>query len=152
MKKCAYLAAVAVAALASPAWAQSAGTSRTQAEQLGECFVMKTTGADRLALAKWILSAMGSVPKLKDVTAIDPAKKDASDRAMAGIFTRLITVDCRSEATPLLKSGSTAGFQIAGEALGRIAMQEVMSGPEAEEAMGSFVKYVDSKAFEAMTK
>ena len=153
MKTLIGLAALAAAAATSPLHAQGAsGNAKATAEALGQCLVLKTTGADRIALAKWILSAMASVPKLKEVAVIDPAKKDAADRSMAAIFTRLIAVDCTAEAKPLLKLSGRAGFEAAFQTLGSIAMQEVVAGPEAEEAMGSFAKYLDEKAFTALAK
>lgn len=149
------LAALAAgAALATPAHAQpAAGESAGQASTLGQCLVMRTTGADRLALAQWIVSAMASVPKLQDMATVDPARKDKADRAMAAIFTRLMTVDCAKEAKAVMQGGNSAGgVRVAFEALGGIAMQEVVANREAEEAMGSHTRYLDRQAFTELMK
>ena len=119
---------------------------------LGQCFVNKTTGEDRIAVARWLLAAMGSAPKMADVTRVDPARKVAVDKAMAVIFTRLITKDCAAEARPLLKAKSDTAFRAAGEALGRIAMTELLSDPKAAQGVGSYTEYLNEADFADLAK
>ena len=118
-----------------------------QTNALGRCFVNKTTGEDRIAVARWMLGAMASAPKMADLSKVDAALKVTLDKGMAGIFTRLITVDCVSEARPLLQAKNNAAFETAGEALGEIAIQELLADPRAMEGLSSYVKYLDQNAF-----
>ncbi|TCM21969.1 hypothetical protein EDF56_101646 [Novosphingobium sp. PhB165] len=125
----------------------------TLAAKLGECFVMKSTGEDRVAFARWFVAALGSAPQVADIAKIDPAQKDGLDRQVATIFTRLIAVDCAEQARPLYQVHSSAGFSTAGEALGRIAMQELMSNPDASAKMfGGYTAYIRDDDFKNLEK
>ena len=132
---------------ATPAAAQTA-SSQSNAERLGNCLVSKTTGEDRILSARWILAAMASAPQVADVAHVEPAKKEEIDRAMARLFTRLMTKDCLEEARPLLLARDGAGARTAGEALGRIAMQELLSDPKAVAAVAKYATYIDYREFE----
>ncbi|MES1996083.1 MAG: hypothetical protein V4464_08325 [Pseudomonadota bacterium] len=60
-----------VAALAAAASPQASvpddAKLAEQATVLGQCFVDKTTGADRIAVARWMLGAMSSAPQMADL-------------------------------------------------------------------------------------
>jgi hypothetical protein len=60
---------------------------------LRECVVMKSTGADRLAAARWMVTALSSAPQMAGLVSVTPAAKPDQDRAVAALFTRLLTVD-----------------------------------------------------------
>lgn len=123
------------------------------AGELSQCFTMKSTGEDRLIMARWLIGAMASAPQVADVAKVDPAKKDQTDRQLAGIFTRLMTVDCASQARPLFHARSDMGFRAAGETLGRLAMQDLMGDPKAAAAMvGGYVSYLREEDFAPLAK
>jgi len=124
----------------------------TLADNLGQCFIMKTNGEDRLAAARWIAAIMASTDKVKDTVTVSPQVKDQLDRKMAQTFTRLMTVDCVEQSKALAKMHSTAGFQRAGEALGRIAMQELLSGPGQTEALSGYLHYLNPADFSNLAK
>jgi hypothetical protein len=123
-----------------------------QANALGQCFVNKSTGEDRMAVARWMLAGLASAPKMTDVASVDPTRKMAVDKAMAAIFTRLITIDCANESRPLFLAKSKAAFETAGGALGEIAMKELLSDPKAEEGLSSYTNYLDESAFANVIK
>ncbi|HEY6870071.1 MAG TPA: hypothetical protein VI199_09990, partial [Novosphingobium sp.] len=114
---------------------------------LGQCMTLKSTGEDRIALARWFITALGSAPQVKEVVTIAPGAKDQQDRAVAAVFTRLLTVACLTEAQAVTRTSGQAGFRVAGEALGRIAMLELLSDPAANATMGGFGKYVNEADF-----
>ncbi len=138
---------LAAAAQAQPQTQPKEPDVAADAAALGQCLVLNTSGADRVALARWIVSAMASIPQLKGMASVEPAKHEEADRAMAAIFTRLITQDCIREARPLMRAGGTKGIEIAFQSLGAIAMQEVMTGEGAQEALGSYTRFLDFGAF-----
>lgn len=142
------LAAIAVAAPAPGA----AQTGEPLGERLGRCLALKSTGADRLAVARWLLGVLASAPQAADVTTLQPGKKDASDRAMAAVFTHLIVTDCAAEAKAVfaIPGGGQAGFQVAGEALGRVAMNELMTSPETQKAIASYTRYLKQEDFKPL--
>ena len=130
-----------------PVAAQTTPESRAAADRLGLCMVSKTTGADRIAVAGWMLAAMASAPELHDVASVTPERKEKADRAMAAVFTRLITRDCAAESKALFALGDTSAFKQAGRPLGEVAMQELMSNPKTMEALAAYVRYLNPLDF-----
>lgn len=137
--------------LAAPATAQ-AGAASTEpdsaaAKALAQCLVLKSTGADRLTVARWLLASIASAPKVADVVTIRPDQRDTADKAMAQVFTRLLATDCAAETRVLFKDRTQEGFRVAGEALGRVAMEELFNDPKANAALGSYTRFLDPAAF-----
>jgi hypothetical protein len=145
MNKCAAIVAAA-AMLASPLVAQPSRLTPAQesayARALGECMTNKSTGDDRATFAQWFAVVINSSSKVRGVATVAPGKKDELDRKVAALFTRLMTIDCRDEAKPLWRARSQAGFRTAGEVLGRLAIQEVMSGEDADRMFGGYLSYI----------
>ncbi len=95
--------AVGSLVLATPAMAQTDNQALEQA--LSTCLVKKSTGADREALVRWILGSLASSSLAQTMVQVDPAGKEAADRALAATYTRLMTVDCLNEILALKKAG-----------------------------------------------
>jgi hypothetical protein len=147
------VAAATALGVATPLAAQPAASDAgadAAAQALGQCLVLKSTGADRLTVARWLLSAIASAPKVADMVSIGPDQHDAADKSMAQVFTRLLTTDCAAETRVLFKDRTEAGFRVAGEALGRVAMEELFNDPKAKAALGSYTRYLDRTAFTAV--
>lgn len=137
------------AMLATPAPAQEAPRS-PEATALGTCLTAKSTGEDRIAVARWLLGALASLPQVSDVAAVKPEVKATLDKGMARVFTRLLAVDCAAQTRALFATGSTDGFRIAGESLGAVAMGELLGNPGARDALGSYTKYLNKDDFKAV--
>lgn len=150
------LMVAALAAAANPQVAappvQDTGKLAEQAAALGQCFVDKTTGADRIAVARWMLGSMSSAPQMADLIKVDSALKTEADKKMAALFTRLMAVDCASEARPLFKARSRAGFEAAGGALGKIAMKELLTDPAASKGLENYTSYLRESDFAGLVK
>jgi hypothetical protein len=144
------------ATTAAPALAQSADSLppevRAAADRLGRCMVSKSSGEDRIAVAGWMLAAMGSAPQLKGVVTVEPGKKEQADRTMAAFFTRIMTVDCAAEAKVLFASGDRRAFELAGRPLGEIAMRELLGNPVAMDSMAAYTRYLKESDFAGVTK
>ena len=138
--------------LSDPALAQETPLQTEQVDALKQCLTLKSNGGDRLIFAQWLVAAMASAPQLKGVAVVNPDKRDQLDHDMAAIFTRLITVDCKDVARPVLKSKNMEGFSAAFEVFGKLSIVELTANPDASRAMGSFTKYIDDKAFESFNK
>lgn len=135
----------------SPAAVQAQTGAMPEAEALGNCFVLKSTGEDRVALVRWFASAMLASPKTADLAQLAPGKMEQAQRQVAAIFTRLMTKDCLTEAQAVAKtSNASAGFELAGSALGKIAVRELLSDPAAEAAISGFAKYVPKEDFKKL--
>ena len=125
--------------------------TNADANALGECFVAKSTGEDRTALVRWMAGAILSSSKTADLAQVDPRKVEEANRQVAAIFTRLFIKDCLPQALAVKKSGNAkAGFEIAGAALGKIAMQEVFLDPAAGAALENFTRFIPQDAFKAL--
>ena len=145
------LAIAAALALAAPAAAQAQSDGSAEAAALGNCFVLKSTGEDRLALVRWFAGALLASPKTADLAKVDPAKTEQSERQIAAIFTRLLTKDCLSEAKAVARSSNAnIGFREAGSALGKIAFQDLVSDPATEAAISGFMRYVPKDDFKVL--
>ncbi|KQN25163.1 hypothetical protein ASE86_02585 [Sphingomonas sp. Leaf33] len=121
------------------------------AQALGQCMAMKTTGEDRILVARWMLVAMASGPQMTGVVTVQPGQKEKYDRGMATLFTRLLVTDCPDLSRAVFKLRDNAAFRVAGESLGQVAMQELLTNPQASAALGAYVKYLDLEAFKKVT-
>ena len=150
MKRMFGAAAIGLLLASLPQGAQAAEGQDAEGNALAQCFVLKTTGEDRLMVARWVLGALASSPQVTDLVTVDAARKDAADQGIARLFTRLITVDCATLAAPLMKTRGQEAFRLAGGALGQIAVQELMSNRSAAAAMGAFTRYLREEDFKPL--
>jgi hypothetical protein len=120
------------------------------AQALGECLVTKSTGADRILVARWLLAALASAPQAAEVATVRPGQKMVFDKGMAALFTRMLTVDCAPESRKVFGAKTSEGFRVAGEALGRVAIQELLTNPQATAAIEEYVKYLNKDDFKAV--
>jgi hypothetical protein len=125
----------------------SGDLSKVQAELLGKCVVLKSTGQDRLTFGRGMLAAMAAGPQLADVAKIDMVKKQELDVAVAKIFTRLLTVDCLKEAKPLAATNPKLMGEIVGETLGTISMQELLTDKETLASLEAYAAYLEPNDF-----
>lgn len=119
---------------------------------LGQCFVLKTTGADRLLVARWLAGAMGMGDATRDLVTVDETAKLATDKAMAALFTRLFTKDCAEQAAPLVKAQNQSGMEAAGGMLGEMAMRELMSDPKVSASTFAYLQFIDPAKFAALAE
>ena len=158
MKSIVAIAASAGLVFANIASAQVAASPLTPAQEqvytvkLRDCFTAQTTGADRTTFARWFVAILASAPKVQGVATVEPGVKDRLDQQVAGIFTRIITKDCADEARPLWKARSSAAFRVAGEALGRLAMQEVTADPEGAKIFAGYASHIKPADFAELDK
>jgi hypothetical protein len=112
---------------------------------LSSCVADNTSGKQRKELARWIFLAMAAHPDLKQYTSSEVASaRELTDKSTAALFEILIADQCATQANAVFKEHGTPGLQVAFEALGRLAMQELMSNAELIAAMSAFERYIDS--------
>ena len=129
-------------AVAAPPPAPAA-TPVSSGDMLGQCFVNKSTAEDRQALIRWLVGALGSSDKVSSIVKVDPAELDTANRQVAALFSRLFTQDCVDIARPMLKNEGRRAFEVAGEALGRTAMQDMLADPKTANALLGYLRYID---------
>lgn len=115
-------------------------------DALSACLADKVSDKDRVALARWLYSAMSAHPGLGEEAKITAAEREADNRAVGTLFTRLVSTDCASLFKKSYDTEGEAGSNAAFAQLGRIALQEIMSSPEVQKASGGFQAFVDHKA------
>jgi len=112
---------------------------------LTTCVADNTTGKDRKDLARWTFVVMSSHPEIQRLSNVSQTDRDQLDRILAAIVTRLLAENCQAQAKLAIETeGSEAPLKTAFEAIGKLAMQELMSNPEVNSAATSFAKYLDT--------
>lgn len=128
----------AIALASPPAAAQDQGA-------LSRCLADNTSGKERKELARWVFLAMAAHPEMKALSAAPPTASEDSSRAVGGIFMRLLTETCVTEARAAVTAGGGLAIQTAFQALGQLAMQELMTDRNVAQSMSAVDRYVDSK-------
>lgn len=136
---------VMMLAFGQPVLAQNA------TDNLGACLVASTTGADRIALVKWISFTIIVHPAMADTVAVPKNSIEESDRAMGRLVSELLLVRCRSEAAASMALG-TDSLESAFRVLGQVAVEEVMRDKGVQASMSGFVNYIDEDAFNDLMK
>jgi hypothetical protein len=147
MKKLASALAVAVIGsiiAVSPAIAGPA------TDALTTCVADNTTGKDRKDLALWMFVAMTAHPEIHPFSNVTDANRDEVDKKMAALATRLITDSCKTEAKAAIESEGSESFKAAFGALGKLAMQELMSNPSVRASFARYEKYLDKDKFDSV--
>lgn len=136
--------------LAQPA--SGAALQQTSAEDsLSRCIVMHTSGADRLLTAQWIFAAMAKSPHIADLSAVSAPRKAQIDKAFSQLLIRLVVKDCVEPMRPLAEQNLEAAFDLAGRALGEVAMRELMGNEEVDRAIGEYTAYLAEEDFRPLT-
>lgn len=120
------------------------------ADALGTCLSDNTTGRERKDMARWIYVGMSAHPDMQTLSKVTDANRDELDRMMATIFTRLVTENCRAQAKVALEKEGAASFQTAFGAIGKLAMQELMTNPEVSASFSKYSKYLDTNKINAV--
>ena len=119
-------------------------------DALGKCMVGSLTGNERIEMAKWIFMAMAAHPEMASLAHIPPEERNATDKKIGRLFTRLLAEDCAKEAKTAVATESKVAVDKSFELLGRVAMQELITNENVSEALVSYTKYLDKKKLEFM--
>ena len=148
--RCVAAALALAAGIGSPARAET--NLDEGGRKLGACFVAKTNAEDRIGLIRWMFSALSASDKISDIAHASPELRDQLDRSTAALFRRLLLEDCLEIAAPLMLKDPVHTGQVAGAALGEVAMQDLLNDPKAKVAMEGFVKYLSATPAPAASK
>jgi len=141
VKKLSALTVLALSCAYMPARAADAGAD------LGACLTAKTTGTDRVALARWAGMAITAHPASADIVKATPQQLDASDRQVAALFVRLVVIECRAEARAAIAAGGNAALEAAFRTLGEAAMRETTTHLAVQERLTRFGRYIDKQGW-----
>ncbi|MCU0828640.1 MAG: hypothetical protein MUE52_14845 [Tabrizicola sp.] len=115
---------------------------------LGECLIGKTTGEDRLLLARWMTFAFAAHPDVQDAVTLDRSALPDTDQRVADLVMALLADRCNAEAKAAVAAEGNAAiaFEAAFQMLGTIAAEEAMRDPGVATAINGFVSHVDEAA------
>lgn len=117
-------------------------------DKLSACMHATLTADDKLMLTQWIFGALAAHPAVARMSVVTEAQRRESDVAMARMFERLLTKDCRSEAVNVLRLEGTDSFGNAFTALGVMAGRQIFEAPEVTSVAGRMAQHIDQKAIE----
>ncbi len=112
---------------------------------LTTCFVDSLNGKERKQLATWIYFAVAAHPEMKPFSNISPQQREATDKKVGALVTRLLVEDCEQEFIVAQKRDPLA-VEAAFEMVGKVAMQELMNSEDVTQSITNYVKYTDQKA------
>ncbi len=137
------LTAVVLCGLVLPAAQALAATPETEA--FGQCLIGKTTGEDRLLLARWMTFAFATHPVVQDAVTVDQSSLDEADRKMGDLVMALLAERCSAEVRAAVIAEGNAGVAMekAFEMLGMVASQEVMMNPDVQNRINAFGSHLD---------
>lgn len=124
----------------------SAGWSQAgpYGDALVSCFSESTTGRDRTDLARWFFIAMAQHPSIKELGNISPEAREDTNMRMGALYTRLISDNCASQTAIAVQKEGSSALQNAYGALGKLAMQELLTNPQVTGVFAGAEKYVDN--------
>ena len=117
---------------------------------LSICLANNTSGKDRKDLARWVFVAMSTHPEIRSLSSASATVRDETDKTMAALVTRLLTVNCEKETQVVAANEGSAGIFTAFKSLGEVAMHELMGNPDVTASVGRYVKYLDQKKLESV--
>jgi hypothetical protein len=122
-------------------------------DALTSCLTDNTTGKDRKDMARWVFVGMSAHPEIQNLSNVTEADREAVDRTIAALFTKLLAEKCPAQAKLAAAEGGSESFRAAFEIIGKLAMQELMSNPKVNTSFSKFTKYVDqNKMNSALSK
>ena len=117
-------------------------------DQMADCLVKRTTGQDRIDLARWAVLALSKHPDVSAFVVVDESIDEEIQRSMSELFERLVFSDCSEETKNALKDDGSVSFKNAFTVLGQIAAAELMRRPEVTKSINGFLNYVDTAKLE----
>lgn len=124
--------------------------SQDLGQRLANCLIAQTTGSDRVALARWIGFSIAAHASIARSVAIPEETLEQSDKRIANLLTELLTQRCVAETRAVFLVGGDAAMESAFDALGRVAMSEVMLDENVNSSLTRFLNHVDESAFKGI--
>jgi hypothetical protein len=113
-------------------------------DDLSKCLVKATSTNDRVVLVRWMFATLALHPAVRSFVSVPDAQRDTATKAAAGLFTRLLTADCRKESVNALKYEGVAAIGASFQVLGQVASRDLMSDPNVAKGMRQLGADIDS--------
>ncbi|NUR46230.1 MAG: hypothetical protein HOP91_08780 [Sphingomonas sp.] len=122
------------------------------ADDLSRCLVTKTSEADQNVLMRWLFSAFALDPTLGPLTKITPDQRKQFTKDAAGVYNRLILVDCRAQTIAALKNESGDAIGPAFNTLGQSTAKHLFQSPAAVEELKQLGESFDAQGLKKLGK
>ncbi|MCD2515534.1 hypothetical protein LQ564_04330 [Massilia sp. G4R7] len=120
-----------------------AAIAQSASNPLGECIKDNTTGKDRKLMARWMFMAMSAHPDIQGLSTVSEAARTETDKQVAALVSRLISVTCVGEVRALGKQERKARMEEAFGSLGEVAMLELMSNQNVASSVNNYTQFLD---------
>ena len=122
------------------------------ADEMAKCLVTSTNKRDRTKLIKWIFRVYGDHPEVSYMIDLSDREKNAIDKDVANIFTRLLSEDCIDETKKALDyEGDNVMFN-AFQILGQVASKGIVENPDVMKSINKFVELIEYEKLDYLGK
>lgn len=99
-------------------------------DDLSRCLVESSTSADKLTLVKRMFTAMSLHPAVKSMSNVSDKQIDNSNKEVAALFVKLVTVACKEQTIKAIKYEGQSAIQSSFNLLGQVAAKELFSNSD----------------------
>ena len=117
-------------------------------DEMAKCLVNSTSEDDRSMLVQWMFAAFSHHPEVKYLTNITDKQATDLNKAIAKLFTTLMTDRCINETKEAIKYEGNTTIEKSFTVLGSVAARGLMSNPNVTKFTADIEKYMDGKKFE----
>jgi hypothetical protein len=114
-------------------------------DDLSRCLVESSTSSDKLALVRWVFTSISLHPAVRSIASVSPKQVDDSNREMAALTVKLVTVTCKNETIKAMKYEGESALKTSFGVLGQVAMKELFSNPDVAKGLAGLEKYMDTE-------
>ena len=113
-------------------------------DDLSKCLVKSTSTNDRVVLVRWMFATLSLHPAVRSFVSVPDQQRDDATKAAAGLFTRLLTADCRKESVNALKYEGATAIGASFQVLGQVASRDLMTDPNVSKGMQQLGADIDN--------
>ncbi|WP_375749602.1 hypothetical protein [Vibrio sp. HN007] len=113
------------------------------------CTVDSLSVKDKHNLARWIFFSIAAHPQMGEYSKITDSDRLATDKKVGRLITKLLVDDCPDELRVANKEDPYA-VERAFEYIGQVAMQELLTAEEVNNAITGYIEYTDQDALEEL--
>jgi hypothetical protein len=133
----------AVAAILMLGFSASPSAAGIYSDDLAKCMVSSATDSDKVELMRWVFSAFTANPSIKEMSSVTDEQQKVIDKDIAGLFTRLLLVDCHKEAVAAIKNEGANALEGSFNVLGQVAARSLATDPKTSSRLTAFAAYLD---------
>jgi hypothetical protein len=119
-------------------------------DDLSRCLVIKTTDDEKIRMVRWFIAALGQHTEIRDIVSINTDAIEQVNREMGNTVNVLFFERCSTEANTAIKNEGEQSIVDAFKVIGGVAARTAMQNDAVNEAVESYIPYVDMEKLEEM--